>query len=216
MFTVPLAARASGWLSAWLDGRVSTDAVIDGMTGCCAVVDVVGLDGQEARPLALFRGLSGKQAVTEAIALLRAVRLDERYLDRLPNQLSRGEKQRVGIARAVIQRPKILLVDEPTSSLDPETSRVVMALMTDIAKEDNIPVLINIHEVALAQEFSERIVGLRKGKIVFEGSPAELTEGVRDHIYKGSPIPEDSPVKQTVSTTEAPNLREIERAGIRE
>lgn len=56
MFTVPLAARASGWLNAWLDGRVSTDAVIDGMTGCCAVVDVVGLDGQEALPLALALG----------------------------------------------------------------------------------------------------------------------------------------------------------------
>lgn len=148
--------------------------------------------------------------IKRAYELLERVGL-EGYENVRADELSGGQRQRVGIARAVIQRPKILLVDEPTSSLDPETSRVVMALLTDIAKEDDIPVLINIHEVALAEEYTKRIVGLRNGKIVFEGSPAELTEDVKDHIYKGSPIPQDSPVKETVSTTEAPNLREINR-----
>lgn len=161
-----------------------------------------------------YRRKFAPEDIKRAYELLERVGL-EGYENVRADKLSGGQRQRVGIARAVIQRPKILLVDEPTSSLDPETSRVVMALLTDIAKEDNIPVLINIHEVSLAEEFSERIVGLRKGKIVFEGTPAELTEGVRDHIYKGSPISEDSPVKETVSTTEVPNLREIDRAGIR-
>lgn len=162
-----------------------------------------------------YRRKFSPEDIKRAYELLERVGL-EGYENVRADKLSGGQRQRVGIARAVIQRPKILLVDEPTSSLDPETSRVVMALLTDIAKEDNIPVLINIHEVALAEEFSERIVGLRKGKIVFEGSPAELTEDVRDHIYKGSPIPQDSPVQETVPTTEAPTLREIDRAGIRE
>jgi phosphonate transport system ATP-binding protein len=102
------------------------------------------------------------------------------------DELSGGQRQRVGIARAVIQRPKILLVDEPTSSLDPETSRSVMDLLTDIATDDDIPVLINIHEIDLAVEYADRLVGLSDGGIVFEGSPGDLDEGARDVIYRGA------------------------------
>ncbi|MDX1746634.1 MAG: phosphonate ABC transporter ATP-binding protein, partial [Halobacteriales archaeon] len=89
------------------------------------------------------------------------------------DELSGGQRQRVGIARAILQRPKILLVDEPTSSLDPETSRAVMDLLTEIAAEDDIPVLINIHEVDLAMEYADHVVGLRDGRKVFEGVPAD-------------------------------------------
>lgn len=108
------------------------------------------------------------------------------YEDKRADELSGGQRQRVGIARAVIQRPKILLVDEPTSSLDPETSRAVMELLTDIAAEDDIPVLINIHEVELALEYADRVMGLAGGELVFEGTPEELDETARDTIYRGS------------------------------
>lgn len=104
--------------------------------------------------------------------------------DNRADELSGGQRQRVGIARAVVQRPKILLVDEPTSSLDPETSRAVMQLLTDIAADEDIPVLINIHEVELALEYADRVVGLTDGEVVFEGSPSDLDEDARDTIYR--------------------------------
>ncbi len=101
------------------------------------------------------------------------------------DELSGGQRQRVGIARAIIQRPKILLVDEPTSSLDPETSHAVMQLLTDIAADRDIPVVINIHEVELALDYADRMIGLRDGEVVFRGAPEDLDEEARDTIYRG-------------------------------
>ncbi|MFO7834385.1 MAG: phosphonate ABC transporter ATP-binding protein [Halohasta sp.] len=106
--------------------------------------------------------------------------------DKRVDELSGGQRQRVGIARAVIQQPKILLVDEPTSSLDPETSETVMELLTEIAAEQEVPVLINIHEVDLAVEHADRIVGLHDGELVFEGTPDELDERGLDTVYRGA------------------------------
>ena len=106
--------------------------------------------------------------------------------DKRVDELSGGQRQRVGIARAVIQQPKILLVDEPTSSLDPETSETVMSLLTEIAAEQAVPVLINIHEVDLAIEHADRIVGLHDGELVFEGTPDELDERGLDTVYRGA------------------------------
>ncbi len=100
------------------------------------------------------------------------------------DELSGGQRQRVGIARAILQRPKILLVDEPTSALDPETSFEVMEMLTEIAREEDIPVLINIHEVELALDYTDRIVGLTDGEVVFNGTPSELDESARDTIYR--------------------------------
>ncbi|MWV40388.1 phosphonate ABC transporter ATP-binding protein [Natrialba sp. INN-245] len=100
------------------------------------------------------------------------------------DELSGGQRQRIGIARAVLQRPKILLVDEPTSALDPETSFAVMELLTEIAREEGIPVLINIHEVELALEYTDRIVGLADGEVVFKGTPDEFDQDARDTIYR--------------------------------
>jgi len=133
---------------------------------------------------AFRRSFSGED-IARAYEVLDRVGLAGHENDRA-DELSGGQRQRVGIARAVVQRPKILLVDEPTSSLDPETSRAVMDLLTEIAAEDDIPVLINIHEVELARSYSDRIVGLRDGEKVFEGSPAELDERARDGIYRGA------------------------------
>ncbi len=108
------------------------------------------------------------------------------------DELSGGQRQRVGIARAVIQQPKILLVDEPTSSLDPETSETVMTLLTDIAADRGIPVLINIHEVDLALNHADRVVGLHDGELVFEGTPADLDESGLDTVYRGAD-PDETP-----------------------
>jgi phosphonate transport system ATP-binding protein len=118
----------------------------------------------------------------------------------------------VGIARAVLQNPKLLLVDEPTSSLDPESSRKVMELLTEIAQEDDIPVLINIHEVHLAEEFADRILGLSDGELVFEGRVAELTDDVKDLIYRdGEEInAEDSPTESPKRAEPPANQTEIE------
>ena len=102
------------------------------------------------------------------------------------DELSGGQRQRVGIARALVQRPKILLVDEPTSSLDPKTSEAVMALITRLAAEEQIPALINIHDVPLARQFAQRILGLNQGVFVFEGTPEDLTPAVLDLIYAGA------------------------------
>lgn len=120
--------------------------------------------------------------VNRAFELLERVGIAE-HIDKRADQLSGGQRQRVGIARALLQNPKILLVDEPTASLDPKTSRQVMRLLVELADEHGLAAIINIHDVALAKQFVERIVGLREGVVVFDGSPDELDEAVLTEIY---------------------------------
>jgi phosphonate transport system ATP-binding protein len=113
----------------------------------------------------------------------------EGFENKRADELSGGQRQRVGIARALVQRPKILLVDEPTSSLDPRTSDAVMALIVGLAAEDGIPVLVNIHDVPLARAFARRVVGLRDGRLVYDGAPAGLTPEVLEAIYGPAEAP---------------------------
>ena len=89
--------------------------------------------------------------------------------DKRADELSGGQRQRVGIARALIQNPEILLVDEPTASLDPKTSRQIMRLITELCEERQLAAIINIHDVGLAEMFAQRIVGLQKGATVYDG-----------------------------------------------
>ena len=102
------------------------------------------------------------------------------------DELSGGQRQRVGIARALVQRPKILLVDEPTSSLDPRTSESVLRLIVELAAEDGIPALVNIHDVPLARAFARRVIGLREGEIVYDGAVGGLTAAALATIYGGA------------------------------
>lgn len=133
---------------------------------------------------ALRRKFPGED-IARAYEILETVGMENMENNRA-DALSGGQRQRVGIARAIIQNPKILLADEPTSSLDPETSNAVMSLLEEISKIEEIPVLINIHEVPLAEKHADRIIGLHDGELVFDGSPEDLTEEQKDRIYKGT------------------------------
>lgn len=121
-------------------------------------------------------------AIDEAFRLLARVGLDH-MVDKRADELSGGQRQRVGIARALIQDPAILLVDEPTASLDPKTSRQIMRLICELCQERQLASIINIHDVALAQMFVQRIVGLRLGEVVYDGPPDKLTPEVLTEIY---------------------------------
>jgi phosphonate transport system ATP-binding protein len=123
-----------------------------------------------------------QSAVDEAFRLLERVGLDK-MVDKRADELSGGQRQRVGIARALIQDPQLLLVDEPTASLDPKTSRQIMRLICELCDERNLSAVINIHDVALAKLFVPRVIGLKLGEIVFDGGPGDLTPDVLTDIY---------------------------------
>ena len=120
--------------------------------------------------------------INAAFGLLEKVGLDT-MVNKRADELSGGQRQRVGIARALIQKPDILLVDEPTASLDPKTSRQIMRLITELCEENQLAAIINIHDVALAQMYAERIVGLREGIIVYDGPPDDLKPDILTEIY---------------------------------
>jgi phosphonate transport system ATP-binding protein len=100
------------------------------------------------------------------------------------DKLSGGEKQRVSIARAISQQPKILLADEPVASLDPELAAQVMGDLARVARHAGVLTLINIHHVDLAKQYCDRIIGIAQGVIVFDGKPEDLSEPVLDRIYR--------------------------------
>ena len=89
--------------------------------------------------------------------------------------LSGGQQQRVAICRALMQQPRILLADEPIASLDPQNARVVMDALRQVNRQDGLTVLVNLHHLDTARAYCDRIVAMQKGRVVFDGSPAELT-----------------------------------------
>ena len=123
-----------------------------------------------------------KDDIKEAFRLLDRVGLLE-MADKRADELSGGQRQRVGICRALIQDPDLLLVDEPTASLDPKTSRQIMRLINELCSERGLTAIINIHDVLLAQMFAQRIVGLANGEVVYDGKPEGLTPEVLTQIY---------------------------------
>ena len=122
--------------------------------------------------------------IEHAFMLLDKVGLDS-FANTRADALSGGQRQRVGISRALMQKPALMLADEPTSSLDPKTSVEIMQLMCGLAEENQIPVMINMHDVELAKRFAERVLGMSGGSIVYDGSPAGLTDDVLKQIYGG-------------------------------
>ena len=123
-----------------------------------------------------------KSDIQKALEYLDRVGLSD-FVEKRATELSGGQRQRVGIARALMQNPKLLLVDEPTSSLDPKISREVMGMIKKMSEEENVPVLCNIHDVELALEFSNKVIGIQDGIKKFEGPPNTVEKSTLDEIY---------------------------------
>lgn len=133
-----------------------------------------------------FLGLYSEEDKREAFDLLKELGLKGHEYKKCDN-LSGGQKQRVGIARALIQNPHLILCDEPIASLDPHSSKVIMDILKDITTNKNITCIVNLHQVDVALKYSDRIIGLKDGKVLFNGTPNELTEEVICEIYGVKP-----------------------------
>lgn len=127
-------------------------------------------------------GLYNDEEKKQAVKMLSLLGLEEQVYKRC-DQLSGGQKQRVGIARALVQNPKMLLCDEPIASLDPNASKIIMDYLKNISTSMGITVLVNLHQVDVALSYSDRIIGVSKGTIVYNGSPNDLTTEQIHQIY---------------------------------
>jgi lipoprotein-releasing system ATP-binding protein len=130
----------------------------------------------------MIHGLGKGEARQRSCELLRFLGLGERLQHR-PGELSGGEQQRVAIARTLMQRPALILADEPVSSLDPKLSQVVLDILKRVCREDGITALVSLHTLELTREYADRVIGLRHGEIVFDGPTAKLTDAAVDAIY---------------------------------
>lgn len=117
-----------------------------------------------------------------ALECLDRVSLQHKALSRC-DALSGGQQQRVGIARAIAQRPSLILADEPVASLDPAASLKILSMLRSICKQDHIPAVISLHQLEYARQIADRIIGLKNGEILFDGTPEDLTENVVGQIY---------------------------------
>lgn len=143
---------------------------------CLPVIDNV-LHGRLGK-MSFFRSIFSlytKEELHEADKIIEAVGLSD-MKRRACSALSGGQKQRVGIARSLMQEPSIILADEPTSSLDIKTSRTILQLLQKNCKERGIACIINLHQIEVAKEFADRIVGLKTGRVVFDGKTSELND----------------------------------------
>lgn len=130
-------------------------------------------------------GLYTEEEKEKAFSILEKLGLSEQAYKR-GDELSGGQKQRVGIARSIMQEPKLILCDEPIASLDPSSSKVIMDHLSDINKTMKITVICNLHQVDVALKYSDRIIGVTLGRIVYNGPPSELTKSQIHEIYQSS------------------------------
>ena len=137
-----------------------------------------------ALPL-LYAGVRKKDRLVRAKEMLTRVGLEDR-VNFKPTQLSGGQKQRVGIARAIMQEPKLILCDEPIASLDPKASKTIMDHLAQINQTRKITCIVNLHQVDVAMKYSQRILGIAAGKLVFDGTPSELTQEKIHEIYQSN------------------------------
>jgi phosphonate transport system ATP-binding protein len=121
-----------------------------------------------------------------AVGILEQTGLGE-FLYHRAGELSGGQRQRVGVVRALMQRPSILLCDEPIASLDPASAQVVMELIRNVCAEQEIACLVNLHQVDAAVRYTDRIIGMNGGEIVYDGSAADLSEQMIERVY-GKPM----------------------------
>ena len=130
-------------------------------------------------------GIYSEKDKERALELLEELGISQ-YAYNRASDLSGGQKQRVGIARAIMQQPKVLLCDEPIASLDPSSAKTIMDLLKEMSQKRNIACIVNLHQLDVALKYSTRIIGLSKGEIVFNGTPAELTDEAIERIYNTS------------------------------
>ncbi|MFW0754259.1 phosphonate ABC transporter ATP-binding protein [Pseudomonas sp. H11T01] len=165
------------------------------LTGCLGAVSTL------TSIMQLFR----REDVALAMQCLERVELAHKARERT-DALSGGQMQRVGIARALAQRPKVILADEPVASLDPKTARLVLQYLRDATRELGITVLCNLHQVDYAREFGDRIVGLAHGRLVYDGDASSMTEADLQRIYPGHATQADgapaTAVKPMIHATE--------------
>lgn len=128
-------------------------------------------------------GHYSEQEKQTAFEILKELGLHEQVYKRC-DELSGGQKQRVGIARAIMQQPKLILCDEPIASLDPKASKVIMDQLLDINKNKKITCIVNLHQVDVAMKYSQRIIGVAGGKIVYDGTPENLNPETIHLIYQ--------------------------------
>lgn len=128
-------------------------------------------------------GLFPEPSRRKACELIYRVGLTEQHVYRRAGDLSGGQQQRVGIARAFINNPNVVLADEPVASLDPTISRSILTLLKEASREQEATVLCSLHQVDLAREFADRIIGMRSGEVIFDGAPKELNEDILASIY---------------------------------
>jgi len=127
-------------------------------------------------------GLYTQEEKEQANHILSVLGLED-FIYKRADQLSGGQKQRVGIARALIQNPKMMLCDEPIASLDPNSAKTIMDHLKNISTTMGITVLVNLHQVDVALKYSDKIIGINSGKVVFEGSPKTITKEDIQLIY---------------------------------
>ncbi|THH37179.1 phosphonate ABC transporter ATP-binding protein [Aliishimia ponticola] len=132
--------------------------------------------------LATLFNLFPKDDIYRAIDILERLGIAENAAKRA-EALSGGQQQRVAIARALMQDPKIILADEPIASLDPMNAQIVMDALRRIHEEDGRMILCNLHTLDTARRYCDRVIGMRDGRVVFDGTPDQLTTGVARDIY---------------------------------
>ena len=137
---------------------------------------LTGLLNSSSKFLSMFY-LFTKEQKLEALQSLKTVGLREKTYSRV-DELSGGQRQRIGIARAIIKKPILLLADEPVASLDPKAALSTMKLLKKINKDFNITILCNLHQTNLAMEFSDRVIGLSDGSIVFDEEAKFLEKNI--------------------------------------
>jgi phosphonate transport system ATP-binding protein len=132
--------------------------------------------------LATMFNLWSEADITRALSILDRLGIAEQAPKRA-EALSGGQQQRVAIARALMQDPKVILADEPIASLDPMNAQIVMDTLRKIHDEDGRMVIANLHTLDTARRYCDRVIGMRDGRVVFDGTPDQLTTGVARDIY---------------------------------
>ena len=163
--------------------------------------------------LATMFNLYPRSDIHRAIEILDRLGIAEQAAQRAED-LSGGQQQRVAIARALMQDPRIILADEPIASLDPMNAQVVMQALRRIHEEDGRMIIADLHTLDTARRYCDRVIGMRDGRIVFDGTPAQLTTGAARDIYGAGADFSEAATSTDLETLDGPELRKAEALGV--